>query len=461
MRTLLGAEWRRLRADRASLWVLALLAAVLLASGISSALDARNWRAHVAQLERQSQDRMAARIAQSRQPSADPLKAARRTFDIARADAPVAVLPALGGLGLGSRAFSVLTPAVRVTVESRHTDTRREERLPNPQLQGFSMPDFATVVALLVPLALIALCAGAVQHAREQNLWRPTIVQCPRIGAWMAATLALRGGAVWVIAALASCVAVLPDPGGTAAALAHWLLALAAFVAFWTAASALTGMLRISSSSAVLLAVGVWLLTTFVIPAALAWRLDGQMPMPSRLAVLVQIRDAQQRAEADADALMARWYDAHPEARASVPATHTWPVSFMPRYLAQEQEVGPLMAAFDDTRASRYAWLRHRAWLSPSLSMAMLADELAGIDAPRHARFMAAVSRYEGEWRAFFVDRIMRYRDIGPEELARAPRFAGALELAEPPWRYALGLLALALASGWAVMLLRRRLDAG
>lgn len=442
MLAILSAEWRRLRADRASHAILALLAVMLFASALSSGFDARAHRAHLTGLEADWVRGMAERAVARPAPATDARQAMMRTFQFARADAPHAILPALGGLGLAGAGFHLLPPAIRVSVESRHTDVRSEERLANPLLQGFAMPAFATVVAMLVPFALVCLCAGLVQHAREQGVWRLTVVQCPHPGLWLATTLGLRAGAVWAIVALASCGALLLDPGSSVSALLWWQLAVASFVAAWTLACALTATVASSSSSALLLGIAAWLLTTFVVPAAMAWHLDRQLPMPSRLAAIVQIRDAQQRAETDAGRLLAAWYLAHPDYRPTTPTSHTWPVSFLPRYLAQDAELGPLMQRFDEIRAQRHERAAAWAWLSPSLRMAMLADELAGTDAPRYLRYVRAVNGYETQWRAVFVPRIMSYGEISEAELRQLPRFAGLIgEETAPDWRHAVSLI--------------------
>lgn len=458
MRPIIGAEWRRMWSDRANAWMLALFAAVLLASAVSSGLDARAWRAHVAAMEADWQRRVDARVPPN---TNDAVQAAKFAFEVARSDAPPAVLHAFGGIGLGSGAFDRLAPAVRVTVESRHTDARREDQLANPLLQGFATPDFATVAALLMPLALICLCAGTVQQGREQNLWRFTLVQCPRVGVLLATALGLRAATVWGIAALASCVAITLDPAASLAPLASWCLALAGVAALWTMLCALIGALPVSSSSAVLAGMGLWLATTFVLPAALVWAIDRHTPMPSRLAAIVQLREAQQRAEAEAGRLLRAWYDRHPDIAAGAPTSHTWPVSFMPRYLAQEAEVGPLMRAFDQARAQRYAALREWAWLSPALSLAMLADELAGIDAPRHARYQRAVERYERRWREYFLPKIMSYRGLVAGDIARMPRFAGMDDSVPAGWRHLGAFAALAILVASMLVALRKWIGRG
>lgn len=463
MSAILGAEWRRLIAERANRWVLGLLGLVLFASALSSGCDARAWHRRLAGMEAAWTAKIGAAATRDMgQPGS--AQAAMAAFQIARNDAPVAMLPPLGGLSLGGGAFELLAPGVRVTVESRHSDGRKEERLSNPLLQGFGVPDFSTTVALLVPLALICLCAGMVQHGRELGVWRVTVVQCASPGIVFATSLWLRAAAVGTVAALASALAFSLDPGATPIAFAYWSLGLAGLIAAWTVTCALACLVRVSASSAVLAMLGLWLLTTFAAPMALAWWADRQAPMPSRLAAVVQLRGAQQRAEVRMEPLLAAWYEAHPAARPADRTSHTWPVSFLPRYLALEAEIGPLMQQFDRTRAQRHALVAPWAWLSPSLSLTMLADELAGIDAPRYARYMDAVAGYEAQWRDFFVPRIMSYRGLRGEDWQRLPRFAGV----DPEdggtrdgggaWRHGVALLLWSLAGTAVIVALRRRL---
>ncbi|MDH6590387.1 ABC-2 type transport system permease protein [Variovorax sp. TBS-050B] len=420
---LVRAEWLRLVRQRQNLGVLAVFALLLAASAAWSGLAAREHRAAAAaQQARWEQLRLDAR-AGAGEPR-DAMQAMMAAFQFARSEAPPARLPALGGLALGTGTFDLMGPEVRVTVENRHTDARRSERLGNPLLEDFGLPDFATVLALLLPLALIGLCHGLVQEEREQGRWRLVAAQCARPARVVAVALALRGAAVWAVAAAASLLAFALDPGAGAAALLCWLAAMAAFCAIWLAAAGLFCLLPFSSGSAALGLLACWLLSTFAVPAALAAWADREAPMPSRLAAVAAVREAQQAAEVDMDRHLAAWYAAHPEALPADGRTrHAWPVSFLPRYLAQDRKIRPLMLRFDEARARRFAWLERRNWLSPSLALAMLADRLAGIDAPRYLRHVERVNAYEDAWRDFFVPRIMRYRGLAPEDFDRLPRF--------------------------------------
>jgi ABC-2 type transport system permease protein len=461
---LLRAEWRRFVRQRTHLWVLAALGALLCISAACPGLAARELRElNVQEMAVWEQGRAKAREAAAAMEAARPrddAKAMMAAFQFARLGAPPAHLPALGGLALGTGTFDLLSPTMRVTVESRHTDARKSDRISNPLLEDLGPPDFATLVALLLPLAILGLCYGLVQEDREQGRWRLVIAQCAQPWRVFAVALCIRATMAWSVAAGASLIGFALDPGATLHAAVVWLTTLAAFVACWTAMAGLFCLLPVSSGAAALGMLGAWLLATFVVPAALAVVADRQAPMPSRLIAVAELRHAQQEAEVHMEDHLAAWYAAHPAHRPALRDRHTWPVSFLPRYLAQDREVRPLMAAFDETRARRFVLLERWSWLSPGLALAMTADRLAGIDAPRHARHVNAVNSYEDAWRAYFVPRIMSYRGLTAEDCDKLPGFrplaAGADSTA---WHGAMALSILAIALSAAVVLARAGLQ--
>lgn len=462
MRLIFFVEWRRLVRERTSLWVLALLLLALGAAALTSAMDARGWRAQTDQVAGEwfaarARAAEAAHTEAARTPRSED-RAVMGAFQFARGEAPPAVLPALGGLALGTGGFELLAPTLRATVESRHTDSRKSERFENPLFGESGTPDLSTCIALLLPLALLGLCGGLVQQAREDGTWRLVVAQCPRPGRVFAVALGLRALAAWSVAALVSSLAFAIDPGATAGALAGWLVTLAAFVAAWTVLMGFFCLLRVSSSAAVLGALAVWLLSSFAVPVSLAWAADGEVRTPSRLEAIVHVRHAQQHAETHMDVLVQDWYAAHPQHRPATRTSHTWPVTYMPRYLAQDREIRPLMTAFDEARARRYAFVERWSWLSPGLALEMTADRLAGIDAIRYARHVHAVNLHEDAWREFFVPRIMSYHGMTALDYADVPVFDADTPASPGTWRHAAALAALALAGLALLMCWRSRL---
>ena len=231
------AEWRRLRRQPAVLAVLAALLAVLLASAVHSGLGAAAWRAQVAKGRAEAQA-VHAREHRAAVAGAASVAAALATFQFARQHAPPMVLEGEGGLALAPAALAVLSPWATVTVESRRTDARQGEPLHNPLLAELGLPDFATVAALLLPLAVLLLAGALRQEAQEAGLWRWMQAQSAQAGRWLRVALAWRLMAVWACAAAASVLAHAIDPGATAAALLWWLGALMLYVAVWGLAAA-------------------------------------------------------------------------------------------------------------------------------------------------------------------------------------------------------------------------------
>lgn len=447
MTALLLIEWRRMLRERTFLVTLGVLSLVLGAAAVAGGLAAREWRAgHAAAQAAWADARAKAAAAAEKGWTGDAGMMA--AFQFARAASPPAVLPPLGGLSLGVSPFRLHSPDAHVTVESRHTDSRRSQALANPLLPESGTPDFAVAAALLVPLAVLGACAGMLQQSRESGTWRLVAARSCRPAAVLAAGIAVRTLAIFAAVSAASALAFTLDPGSTAEALAAWLLTMAAYASAWGALAALSCLLPVPSAAALLLGTGTWIVTTFAVPSLLSAS-DRGAPAPSRLQAIAQVREAQQDAEARMDELLVRWYAEHPvpPGRAN---GHTWPVNFMPRYIEQERQVRPIVAAFDRARTRRHDHIGWLAAASPALAVLQSADGLAGISPRRLEAHNAAVNSYEDRWRGFFVPKIMAYRGLTPREISQVPVFEAA-KYERSPWREAawlpLGLLAALLAA--------------
>lgn len=422
---LLQAEWMRMTRHRTNLVILALTLLLLGASAAWSGWAAAQYRADAAH----KHARWMERVAQARQQlqvqvvgrAEESAAAARAAFDFAREAAPPALRPALGGLALSIRQFGVLPADVRVSVDSRHLDGRRSDALANPLLDSIGMPDFSVVAALLLPLAAIGLCYGLVQEAREQGVWR---VVCAQVAApWrvLVCGLLLRFILLLCAAGLASLPAFALDPGASLIAFGWWSLAVGAYCLVWVALAGVFNLLRLSAAGCALAMLATWLFVSFAAPAALYAYTQSREPAPSRLQAVIELREVQQEAELHMDELLDDWYASHPGHRPQTISTHTWPVSFIPRFLEQDAFIVPLMSEFEHARAQRLTALETLAWASPGLALVMVADRLAGADAAHHARYMDAVDRLEERWRERLVPRIMNYRGLRVADLGALP----------------------------------------
>ncbi|OWQ48262.1 hypothetical protein CDL60_06710 [Roseateles noduli] len=415
------AEGMRLRQQPLAWIALGALLLALLVAAVSAGFEARDWRRAAAADDARRTTLIDAAVAQARAATPGPA-AAQATYQLGRGELGATRMTVGDGLGLGGYRLRVLPVQLKATLDSRHVDARPPGPLRNPLLVDSGLPGVPAMVALLLPLVALALCAGLLQEEREQGRLGLLRVQARRgMLPVIAAALGWRFLALWATTWIATLPALLLDPLWSASVVGHWALALAAFCGVWVALGGFLSALPLSGPAAMLAALGLWLTLTFVVPAGLIWGAQREAPMPSRLAAIVQIRQAQQDSEVHEDALARDWYGRHPRIPAQLPAV--WPASFVPRVLAQDRVLRPLMRRFDDARLRQAAWIERWSWLSPGLALTLRGERLAGTDVASHVRYLREVDAFEDRWRDALVPPVMDRRGISAEALAALPTF--------------------------------------
>lgn len=420
MTGLLQAEWLSFIRNPVNLWVVAVYFALLAASAVWSGLAASEFRGRefirVAAIDANTQQGTS-KFAPTEMHDAPGTGKGGATAKLA--DSTTVRLPALGGLALSVRQMDLLGSELRISTRSRYTDGRNSDQLFNPLLRELGLPDFAGVLALLLPLTVIAVTYGLVQEDRERGVWRLVCAQMPHPARLVFAALAVRLVMVLVPAAAASLLAFMLDSGASLYAATHWLIFVSVFAGVWVTISGLFLLLPVSSGAAAVGLLGVWLITTFAVPAGLSWAANGMQPMPSRLTAIVDIRRVQAQTSKQQAELLSAWYLAHPEAAPVKEPSRE--VAGLPANLEFDSKVRPLMYRFDEVRKTHFEFMERWSALSPGLAAVLTADRLAGIDAPRYAEYIYAVNQFEDRWRAFFVPGIMGRQGLSASEYQQQP----------------------------------------
>lgn len=416
------AEGLRLRRQPVAWLAFGALFLVLLASAVSAGLDARAWRASAAQDQAVHEER----LAEAAQRLGPPGPAnATASYQLGRGELGATRMPVQAGLGLGVHRLDVLPARLKASLESRHVDARDPGPLKNPLLAESGLPGLPAMVALLLPLVALLLCAGWVQEEREQGRLGLLRVQSRHgLAPVLVAALGWRLLGLWAVAAMATLPALALDPGAGLLAGVQWLGALAAFCALWVLLGGALSCLPVSGPTAMLAALGLWLALTFAVPAALLLIAQQQAPTPSRLQSIVAIRAAQHDSEDHEQALAQAWYAAHPEVAAQLPAV--WPASFVTRVLDQDLALEPLAVEGAESRLEQADLLSRWSWLSPGLALVLWGEEVAGTDVASHVRYLEQVEAFEQRWRDFLVPRVMDRQGLSPAQLAALPRFGAA-----------------------------------
>ncbi|TAK62851.1 DUF3526 domain-containing protein [Methylobacter sp.] len=446
--SLLQAEWLRFIRNPVNLWVIAAFFTLLAASAIWSGLAASEFRAKALQPQHQTGN--------SQVPTEmhDAPGTGKGSYASKLADNTTVRLPALGGLALSVRQMDLLGSELRISTRSRYTDGRNSDQLFNPLLRELGLLDFASILALFLPLTVIALTYGLVQEDRERGVWRLVCAQMPHPSLLVFAALAVRLVMVLIPALAASLLAFMLDSGSTLYAATHWLFFVGIFTGVWITISGLFLLLPVSSGAVAVGLLGMWLVTTFAVPAGLSWGANGMQPMPSRLEAIVDIRRVQAQTSKQQAELLSTWYQAHPEtAPAKEPPRE---IAGLPANLELDSKVRTLMYRFDGVRKAHFEFMERWSAFSPGLAVVLTADRLAGIDAPRYAEYIEAVNQFEDRWRAFFVPRVMGKQSMAPSDYQQLP-VVKSLPTAETVWTVILRQLLLGVFLLLVLITLRNR----
>ncbi len=413
------AEGLRLRRQPVAWLAFGALFLVLFMAALSAGLNARAWRAAAAQ-DAAAFDGQLAQAAQ-RLPPPGPANATA-IYQLGLGATGMAVQ---AGLGLGVHRLDVLPVRLKASLESRLVDARDPGPLKNPLLAESGLPGVPAMVALLLPLVALLLCAGLLQEEREQGRLGLLRVQSRHgLAPVLVAALGWRLLGLWAVAATATLPALALDPGASLLAAIEWLGALAAFCAIWVLLGGVLSCLPVAGVTAMLAALGLWLALTFAVPAALLLIAQQQAPTPSRLQSIVAIRAAQHDSEDHEQALARAWYAAHPEVAAQLPAV--WPASFVTRVLDQDLALEPLAVELAESRLEQAQLLARWSWLSPGLALVLWGEQLAGADVRSHIRYLEQVEAFEQRWRDFLVPRVMDRQGLRPAQLEALPRLPPA-----------------------------------
>ena len=419
MMTLFPIEWLRFRRNPLNFWILSSFFVLLMVSATWSGLVAREYRhtesapaiVHVGAHKVEMHDAPKV-LALAEKASAYALASKAQTLH----------MPVLGGLALNVSQLDFISTPINASIRNRHTDGRTSDPLFNPLMHELGFLDFATLLALFTPLLIIALCYGLVQEDRESGVWRLVCTQSTQPWMLVFTALAVRFCLVLLLMFVSSSITFALDSGASLAALLQWLVFISCYALLWFAIVGLSLLQRISSGAAALAMLGVWLILTFAIPAGLSFAANQRSVMPSRLTAIIDIRHFQEQSNQQRQSLLSKWYTDHPEIK--VPTTElAREITSLPAGLELDSKIRPLMISFDVARKSQFEFMEHWSALSPALAMILMADRLAGLDAPRYADFIEHVNQFEDQWRASFVPNIMANSPWPASDSEQLPRF--------------------------------------
>ncbi|MBL90689.1 MAG: hypothetical protein CMH56_02615 [Myxococcales bacterium] len=425
-RTVMKLEWRILRKERSTFWILGLFSFCLMFAAISSgrhATQLANAMQHSQEAETTRYTEAAVKIdtltnAKNPLQSKDPRNPQYMGSEGA---ARIAILPPapLAAMAVGQR--DLLPQAVKVTsgIEIA-ADRETETPMIGPTRLATGPFDPAFLFVFLFPLVVIALSYELLAGERERGtlamlLSQPVTQRQLVLGkAGARATLLILVGLIFTLVGLLFAGAEL----SSATAWIHVSLLAMMILAwglFWFAAAIFVNSKGRSSAGNALSLVGLWLLLVIVVPGFVQVAVDIIHPPPSKVEFLHEVREATQEAKQKLDGIQGR-HDVDQTTQ-----DYAKRVTTMQKELATKME--PMSKVMRKQQSDRQSFLSLLQFLSPAVVVQLAVEDIAGSGNLRHNRFELQVEQYHDRYRAFFFSKIEQDQRLESQDLKAIPKF--------------------------------------
>ncbi|WP_417916456.1 DUF3526 domain-containing protein [Candidatus Electronema sp. JC] len=429
------AELRQIRAESAPKLAAALTLAALLYA-LFSGLSFSSSRAQSAAAlklseagKRAAQQEQAQQIAEAKMPVPDrPYRDPGNTIFVGSSAAELAELPQLPLSFLAAGESDLHPAAVPVSAKGKESFLFDDE-ISNPTQLLTGLFDPAFMLAVLLPLFILALCYNIISGEREQGTLSLNAASPVPLRVIMSAKLLVRAGLPTMTAVLALFGAtLLAAPAAVGQAL---LLAAAVLLygLFWGAvALAVNGFGFDSTGNALIISV-LWICSVFIVPAFIDASVELTHPAPTRSVMVLAVRNSAVQADAKLDAAQAQFELEH----AGTGHTHD---DGLLRGTAQEKNYRRLLnvkaaqSVGDSIYAEQQQVLAHRRkladrlrFLSPAMVMQDIIAELSGNGSVRFAAFMKQLDQFHEQWRSFFITRAEQGLRLNGKDYEQFPRF--------------------------------------
>jgi ABC-2 type transport system permease protein len=429
--TIVRHEIRTLAADR-SLWIfLAVLFALLsyaIANGAAWTAAQREAIALSVEEERTRYAEFRAAIARidagEEQPASaftDPRLPGTIGRSLGRRHAVLPPAPlALSAIGQSD----LLPHTVTISTTSTPGLPGREE-IANPLHLLAGRLDLAFVVVFLLPLLVLALTFDMLAREREGGTLALLLSQPLRLRSVVFGKALARGLAVLVptlAVTLAGFTLAGVDPAAAWTRVALWALAVTGYVVFWLALAVVVNLQGGGSARNAVVLASIWLFLAVLVPAGLSIGVQALHPVPSRAEFIGAEREAARLAQAEGSALLARYYEEHPEL---VPEGEVNLNDFAARSLAVQAQVRerlmPVRAEYDAQIDRQRRGIDVLRFLSPALLVQGALEDIAGTGEPRYRRYRDQVESLRIAFLEWFGPRVLRQARLAAEDADRIP----------------------------------------
>ena len=358
--------------------------------------------------------------------------------------APPAALPP-GALADFSTGVSDLQPMVTTVSQWRTIDRLFDNyQFESPAALAAGPFDLAFVVIFLLPLAMITLSYDTLSGDREQGRLGFLLSNAISLRGLVVARLRVRFGAIIALFLLMAGMGLVLGAASTdfdfrLGRFAIWSAIGVLYLGWWAAMLAWVVSLNKRGDTTVLLMVGLWAVTSLVVPAGATAVAESLYPSPSRLDFLSQVRSKSSLAFKARSKLVKGMVLDHPELVAD---DYSLPEYIRTAFVVSrsvDREVQPVIDAFDVIYDARYRFLHQVQYVSPAIVALQGFNESAGTALHRQRTFERSARSYKRTLADRLEAKVLAGRRLTLEDVDGMPEF----QFQEPAWRTVASRLAM------------------
>lgn len=356
-----------------------------------------------------------------------PWSSPKRLSVVGNRGARVAAMPPAPLAFIATGQSDLFSHAVKPTLTSESYMLSFTE-MSNPVQLLFGSFDLAFVCIYLLPLLVLGFSYNLLSSEKEQGSLRLMLAQPVSLYQWLLSKLALRfiimTGIVW-ISLLAAMLVNGVSMAGEVLMIASLLLVVSIYILFWFIVALVVNAFGKSSGLNAVMIISIWVGLVMLLPAILSQAGNSLYPIPSRINLINEMRMSQAEANAKADTILQSFYRDHPELARPTDGENSY--SYYLKFFASQNvvksEVTPVLNEYTGKLKAQQNWVSTLRFLSPSLIVQNVFNDLAGTSTQHYESYREQVVRFAEEWRSYFLPRMFADQEMASADFEKLPVF--------------------------------------
>ncbi|MEM1324415.1 MAG: DUF3526 domain-containing protein [Bacteroidota bacterium] len=306
--------------------------------------------------------------------------------------------------------------------------------LTNPVQLLFGTFDLAFVCIYLLPLLVLALSYNVLSSAKESGILPVIASQPVSLYGWLLQKLLIRFLLLSIIVSATILIGLgwqgvdLVDKLGSVSML---LGALLLYMAFWFGIAFVVNLLGKPSGTNAITLVALWLAFVLFIPAIITQTTTSLNPVPSRVNIIHEYREAYTEALNNMDKIMDTYLRDHPEL-AVRDTSQANRYGFMQRTFASagviNAAVDPVLNDYNEALEKQQAQVDQMTILSPALLLQKVFNQTAGTTAAHYTDFRQQIIDFTETWKEYLKPRMFANELLASTDFTAFPRYEYSTE---------------------------------